>query len=111
MVDRIWKYYDLYIKKENLPKLVEPIKPVYSDIKVIISAVIPAVISWSGSVETPAQGRDIIRPIIYSDLSTNKKTEYQEKHNRFRIFEKDYNKKVDALADVIKDIQTSIIEN
>jgi hypothetical protein len=55
---------------------VEPVEPVYSDIKVIISAVIPAVISSSGSVETPAQGGDIIRPTIYSDLSTNKKAEY-----------------------------------
>jgi hypothetical protein len=53
IADRVWKYYNLYIKKENLPKLVEPIKPVYSDIKVIISAVIPIVISSSGSVETP----------------------------------------------------------
>ena len=52
--DRVWKYYDLYVKKENLPKLVEPIKPVYSNIKVIISAVIPVVISSSGSKETPA---------------------------------------------------------
>jgi hypothetical protein len=55
---------------------VEPIKPVYSNIKVIISAVIPAVISSSNSVETLTQGRDIIRPIVYSDLSTNKKAEY-----------------------------------
>jgi hypothetical protein len=52
--DRVWKYYDLYIKKEDLPKLMEPIKPVYSNIKVIILAVIPAVISSSGSIETPA---------------------------------------------------------
>jgi hypothetical protein len=74
--DRIWKYYNLYIKKKNLPKLVEPIKPVYSNIKVIILAVIPVVISSSGSIETLAQGRDIIRPIIYSNLSTNKKAEY-----------------------------------
>jgi hypothetical protein len=55
---------------------VEPIKPVYSNIKVIISAVIPVVVSSSGSIETPAQGGDIIRPIVYSDLSTNKKAEY-----------------------------------
>jgi hypothetical protein len=55
---------------------VEPIKPVYSDIKVIILAVIPAVVSSSGLVETLAQGKDIIRPIVYSDLSINKKTEY-----------------------------------
>jgi hypothetical protein len=55
---------------------VEPVKPVYSDIKVIISAVIPTIISSSGSVETPTQGRDIIRPTIYFDLSTNKKVEY-----------------------------------
>jgi hypothetical protein len=54
MADRIWKYYNLYIKKENLPKLVEPVKPVYSNIKVIISAVIPIVISSSNSVKTPA---------------------------------------------------------
>jgi hypothetical protein len=53
-VDRVWKYYDLYIKKEDLPKLVEPIKPVYSNIKVIISAVIPTVISSSSSIETLA---------------------------------------------------------
>jgi hypothetical protein len=30
----------------------EPVKPVYSDIKVIILVVIPAVISLSGSIET-----------------------------------------------------------
>jgi hypothetical protein len=53
-VDRVWKYYNPYIKKKNLPKLVEPVKPVYSNIKVIISAVIPVVISSSGSVETLA---------------------------------------------------------
>jgi hypothetical protein len=74
--DRVWKYYDPYVKKEDLPKLVGPVEPVYSDIKIIISAVIPVVISSNGSVETPAQGGDIIRPIIYSDLSTNKKAEY-----------------------------------
>jgi pantothenate kinase len=90
---------------------VEPVKPVYSDIKVIISTVIPIVISSSSSVETPAQGGDIIRPIVYSDLSTNKKAEYQEKRSRFRILEKDYNKKVDTLANIIKNIQTSIVEN
>jgi hypothetical protein len=55
---------------------VEPVKPVYSNIKVIISAVIPIVISSSGSIETPAQGRDIIRPTVYSDLSIDKKAEY-----------------------------------
>jgi hypothetical protein len=54
MANRVWKYYDLYIKKENLPKLVEPVKPVYSNIKVIILAVIPTVISPSGLIETPA---------------------------------------------------------
>jgi beta-mannanase len=90
---------------------VEPVEPVYSDIKVIILAVIPVIVSSSGSIETPARGGDIICLIIYSDLSTNKKAEYQEKHNRFRILEKDYNKKVDALADVINNIQTSIVEN
>jgi hypothetical protein len=89
----------------------EPIKPVYSDIKVIISTVIPIIISSSSSVKTPAQKRNIIRPTVYSDLSTNKKAEYQEKHNRFRIFEKNYNKKVDTLIDVIKNIQTFIVEN
>jgi hypothetical protein len=109
--DRVWKYCDPYVKKEDLPKLVEPVEPVYSDIKVITSAVIPAVVSSSGSVETPAQGGDIIRPTVYSDLSTDEKAEYQEKRGRFRTLEKDYNKKVDALADVIKDIQTSIVEN
>jgi hypothetical protein len=83
---------------------VEPVKPVYSNIKVIISAVIPIVVSSSGSIETPAQGGDIICPTVYSDLSTNKKAEYQEKRSRFRILEKDYNKKVDALANVIKNI-------
>jgi hypothetical protein len=55
---------------------VEPIKPVYSDIKVIISVVIPAIVSSSSSIETPAQGGDIIRLTIYSNLSTNKKAEY-----------------------------------
>jgi hypothetical protein len=83
---------------------VEPIKPVYSNIKIIISAVTPIVISLSGLVETPAQGKDIIRPTIYSNLSTNKKAEYQERYNRFRIFEKDYNKKIDTLANIIKNI-------
>jgi hypothetical protein len=52
--DRIWKYYDLYVKKEDLPKLVEPIEPVYSDIKIIILAVIPIIVSSSGLVETSA---------------------------------------------------------
>jgi hypothetical protein len=52
MVDRVWKYYDLYIKKENFLKLVEPVEPVYSNIKVIISAVIPIVISSNSLVET-----------------------------------------------------------
>jgi hypothetical protein len=55
---------------------VEPIKPVYSNIKVIISAVIPVVVSSSSSIKTPAQGGDIICPTVYSDLSINKKTEY-----------------------------------
>jgi hypothetical protein len=55
---------------------VELIKLIYSDIKVIILVVIPAVISSSSSIETSAQGKDIIRLIIYSDLSTNKKAEY-----------------------------------
>jgi hypothetical protein len=54
MANRVWKYCDLYIKKENLPKLVEPVEPVYSDIKVIISVVIPVVISSSNLVETLA---------------------------------------------------------
>jgi hypothetical protein len=54
MADRVWKYYDLYIKKEDLPKLVEPVKPVYSNIKVIILAVILIIVSSSSLVETPA---------------------------------------------------------
>jgi subtilase family serine protease len=54
MVDRVWKYFDIYVKKENLPKLVEPVKPVYSDIKIIILAVILIVISSSSLAETPA---------------------------------------------------------
>jgi hypothetical protein len=111
IADRVWKYCNLYVKKEDLPKLVEPVKPVYSNIKVIISAVIPVIVSSSSSVETPAQRRDIIRPTIYSDLSTDKKAEYQEKHNRFRILEKDYNKKIDTLANIINNIQISIVEN
>jgi hypothetical protein len=53
IIDRVWKYYDLYIKKKNLPKLVELVEPVYSDIKVIISAVILVVVSSSSLVETP----------------------------------------------------------
>jgi hypothetical protein len=53
IANRVWKYYNLYIKKEDFPKLVEPVKPVYSNIKVIISVVILAVVSLSGSVETP----------------------------------------------------------
>jgi hypothetical protein len=52
-VDRVWKYCDLYVKKKDLPKLMEPIKPIYSNIKVIILAVIPIVVNSSGSVETP----------------------------------------------------------
>jgi hypothetical protein len=55
---------------------VEPIKPVYSNIKVIILAVIPIVISSSSLIKTPAQGGDIICLIVYFDLSTNKKAEY-----------------------------------
>jgi hypothetical protein len=55
---------------------VEPIKPVYSNIKIIILAVIPVVVSSSSLIKTPAQGGDIIRPTIYSNLNTNKKTEY-----------------------------------
>jgi hypothetical protein len=90
---------------------VELVKPVYSNIKVIISAVIPIVVSSSNSIETPAQEGDIIHLTIYSNLSTNKKAEYQEKHNRFRILKKDYNKKINTLADIINNIQTSIIEN
>jgi hypothetical protein len=43
----------IYISRKNFPKLVEPVKPVYSDIKLIISAVIPAVVSLSNLVETP----------------------------------------------------------
>jgi hypothetical protein len=54
----------------------EPIKPIYNNIKVIISVVIPIVVSSSGLIETPTQGSNIIRPTIYSDLSINKKTEY-----------------------------------
>jgi hypothetical protein len=90
---------------------VEPVKPVYNNIKVIISIVIPAVVSSSGLVETPAQGGDIIRFIIYFDLSTNKKVEFQERHSRFQIFEKNYNKKIDIFTDIINNIQTSIVEN
>jgi hypothetical protein len=90
---------------------VELVKPVYSDIKIIILAVILVVISSSSSIKTPAQGGDIIRPIVYSNLSTNKKAEYQEKYNRFRILEKNYNKKIDIFSDIINNIQTSIIEN
>jgi hypothetical protein len=54
MVGRIWKYYNLYVKKENLPKLVEPVEPIYNDIRVIISAVTPAVVSSNSSIKTPA---------------------------------------------------------
>jgi hypothetical protein len=73
--------------------------------------VTPIVVSSSSLVETLAQGSIIIRFIIYSDLSINKKTKFQEKHNRFRILEKNYNKKINTFSDIIKDIQTSIIEN
>jgi hypothetical protein len=55
---------------------VEPVKPVYSNIKVIILAVIPIIVSSSGLIETPAQGNNIIRAIVYFDLSINKKAEY-----------------------------------
>jgi hypothetical protein len=98
----MWKYCDPYVKKENLPKLVEPVEPVYMDIKIIILVVTPVVVSSSSSVETPAQGDIILRLIVYSDLSTNKKAEFQEKPGRFRILEKDYNKKVDTLSDIVK---------
>jgi hypothetical protein len=50
---RIWKYYNLYIKKKDFPKLIELVEPVYSNIKIIISAVIPIVISSNSLVETP----------------------------------------------------------
>jgi hypothetical protein len=68
---------------------VEPVEPIYSNIKVIISAVIPAVVSSSNLVENLAQEGVIFRPTIYSDLSTDKKAEFQERHARFRILEKD----------------------
>jgi hypothetical protein len=55
---------------------VEPVKPVYNNIKVIISEVILTIVSSSSSIETLVQGDNIIRFIIYSDLSTNKKTKY-----------------------------------
>jgi hypothetical protein len=74
--DRIWKYYDLYIKREDFPKLVEPVKPIYSNIKIIISIVIPIIVSSNSLIETPVQGDNIIYPIVYSNLSINKKTKY-----------------------------------
>jgi hypothetical protein len=40
--------------KKDLPKLVEPIKPVYSNIKIIILTVILVIVSSSNSIETPA---------------------------------------------------------
>jgi hypothetical protein len=55
---------------------VEPIELIYNNIKVIISAVILVIISSNSLVETPIQEGDIICPIVYSNLSTNKKTEY-----------------------------------
>jgi hypothetical protein len=55
---------------------VEFVEPVYNNIKVIILVVIFAVISLNSLIKTPAQGKDIIRLIIYSSLSTNKKAEY-----------------------------------
>jgi hypothetical protein len=87
---------------------VEPIEPVYSDIKIIISTVIFIIISLSNSIEIPAQGDIIIRPIIYSNLSTNKKAEFQEKHNRFRILEKDYNKKIDILVTELEELEVQL---
>jgi hypothetical protein len=54
ITNRVWKYCDLYVKKKDLPKLAELIKPVYSNIKVIILVVIPVVVSSSNLVETPA---------------------------------------------------------
>jgi hypothetical protein len=91
----------------------EPVEPVYSNIKIIILAVIPVVVSSSNSMETPApaHGGVIIRPIIYSNLSTNKKAEFQGKYSRFRTLKKDYNKKIDIFSDIIKNIQTSIVKN
>jgi hypothetical protein len=55
---------------------VEPIKPVYSNIKVIISTVTPEIISLSNLIKTPAQGGIIQRLIVYSNLNTNTKTEF-----------------------------------
>jgi hypothetical protein len=55
---------------------VEPIKPVYNNIKAIISVVIPVIISSSSSIKTLIKGGNIIRFIVYSNLSINKKTEY-----------------------------------
>jgi hypothetical protein len=52
---------------------VELIEPVYNNIRIIISVVIPVVVSSSSLVESPAQGGIIFRPIVYFDLSINKK--------------------------------------
>jgi hypothetical protein len=87
------------------------VEPVYSDIKIIISAIILIIVSSSNLIETPTQGSIIIRPIVYSNLSTNKTTKFQEKYNKFRILEKDYNKKINIFSNIIKNIQIFIIEN
>jgi hypothetical protein len=55
---------------------VEPIKPVYNNIKIIILIIIPIVISSNNLIEISIQENIIFRPIIYSNLSTNKKTEF-----------------------------------
>jgi hypothetical protein len=55
---------------------VELVKPVYNNIRVIISMVIPIIISLNNSVEIPVQGGIIICLIIYSNLSINKKIKF-----------------------------------
>jgi hypothetical protein len=54
ITNRVWKYYDLYIKREDFPKLVEPVEPIYNNIKIIILTVIFIIINSSSSVKTPA---------------------------------------------------------
>jgi hypothetical protein len=78
----------------------EPIKFIYNNIKIIILVVILVIISSSSLIETLVLKKICL--IIYSDLSIKKKTEFWGKYNRFRILEKNYNKKINAFSNIIK---------
>jgi hypothetical protein len=67
----------------------EPVKPVYSNIKVIISTVIPIVINSNNLIEILIQGDIIIRLIIYSYFSINKK-----RNTRKNIIDSGYSRRI-----------------